>query len=225
MVDDPGQVLREARNAVRQGAHADALEKYLWFHRHALEPDPAMFGVRLSYAISEWGELGAVYSPAREALESIQLSNLRSLQDGSHNARQSHDFSSVNEHLGRHDLTSSLFAAIAEREPEFAKKCSPFARFALIRTGRFALARGFVSSPTERLDTSLARLAEVINKGLHRAHDEALIGVYAKHVRQKSSIFEGVGENEEAALLQMKATEVLADPGDREELRRQLLWR
>jgi|SRR5271157_5599294 len=225
MADDPGQVLREARNAVRQGAHADALEKYLWFHHHALEHDPAMVGVRLSYAISEWVELSAVYPPARDALESIQLSNLRSLQDGSHNARQFHDFSSINEHLGRHDLTSSLFAAIAEREPEFASRCFPFARFALIRTGKFALARSFVRSPTEQLDTSLARLAEVINKRPHPAHDEALIGVYAKHVRQVSSIFEGVGENEEATLLQMKATEALADPSNREELRRQLLWR
>lgn len=225
MADDPGQILREARNAVRQGDHADALEKYLWFHRHALEHDPAMAGVRLSYAISEWVELGAVYPPAREALESIQLSNLRSLRDGSHNARQFHDFSSINEQLGRYDLTSSLFAAIAEREPEFARKCFPFARFALIRTGNFALARRFVSSPAEQLDTPLARLAEAINKVSRTAHAEVWIGVYAKHVRQTSSIFEGVGENEEATLLQMKATEALADPGNREELRRQLLWR
>lgn len=44
-------------------------------------------------------------------------------------------------------------------------------------------------------------------------------------MRELSSVFEGVGEHEEAELLQSKAIEELANPGDREELRRQLLWR
>src|SRR5712691_4761867 len=54
MTDDPLQTLRDARDAARRGAHAEALEKYLWFHHHALEHRPSLTGVRLSYAISEW---------------------------------------------------------------------------------------------------------------------------------------------------------------------------
>ncbi len=77
MTDDPLQTLRDARDAARRGAHAEALEKYLWFHHHALEHRPSLTGVRLSYAISEWVELGNAYPPAREALESIQNNNLR----------------------------------------------------------------------------------------------------------------------------------------------------
>lgn len=225
MADDPGQVLSEARNAVRQGAYAEALEKYLWFHHHALEHNPALYGVRLSYAVSEWVELGEVYPPAREALESIQNFNLRSLQDGSHDATQFRDFVAINKQLGRHELTSRVFAAVAERDPEFAKSCFSFALSALVRSGDFALARGFVVSPTERLDESLARLAEVINKRQHSPHDEVLFGIYAKNIRQLSSIFEGVGEKETAGLLQTKAIEALTDFSDRDGLRCQLLKR
>jgi hypothetical protein len=49
-----------------------------------------------------------------------------------------------------------------------------------------------------------------------------LIGSYARHVMQLSSIFEGVGENDAATLLKLEATEALTDPGVRETLRRQL---
>ena len=225
MADDPRQVLRDARNAVQQGAYSEALEKYVWFHRHALEHNPALYGVRLSYAVSEWIELGEVYPPAREALESIQDANRRSLQDGSQDARLFHDFAAINERLGRDEPTSGVFAAIAERDPEFAKNCFSSARPALIRTGNFALARRFVISPIEQLDTSLARVADVINKRKHSPHDEVLLGVYAKNIRQLSIIFEGVGANEEATLLQTKAIEALTDPSDQNGLRCQLLRR
>ena len=75
MTDDARQVLRDAREEARRGAHAEALEKYLWFYHHALEHSPALSGVRLSYAISEWVELGNAYPPALEALESAKGSN------------------------------------------------------------------------------------------------------------------------------------------------------
>ena len=55
MTDDALQMLRDARQAARRGAHAEALGKYLWFHHHALEHSPALAGVRLSYAISGVG--------------------------------------------------------------------------------------------------------------------------------------------------------------------------
>src|SRR5262245_1318290 len=121
--DDAGQVLRDARAAARRGAHAEALEKYLWFHHHALDHSPALAGVRLSYAISEWVELGNAYPPALEALESIQSNNLRLLKKGSCEFHLFHDFASINERLGRSELTTSLFAELAQHQPEFAQKC------------------------------------------------------------------------------------------------------
>jgi hypothetical protein len=226
MTEDPRQILKAARHAARQGAHAEALEKYLWFHRHALDHNLALGGVRLSYAIAEWFELGKVYPPARDALESVQAETLRSLQAGSNDRREFHDFAAINERLGRSELTSSVFREIAERQPEFAKECFRLALRSLIRTRDFALARRFATSPKERLDSHLAWFAKVLlNERRPSLHDDAFIGIYARSVRELSSVFEGVGEHEEAELLQSKAIEELANPSDREELRRQLLWR
>jgi|ERR1700687_693998 len=225
MTDDALQVLRDAREAARRGAHAEALEKYLWFHHHALEHSPALAGVRLSYAISEWVELGNAYPPALEALESIQSNNLRLLKEGSCERRRFHDFASINRYLGRFELTTTLFAELAEHQPEFAQTCFRVALPALVRTRSFALARRFVSSPNEHLDNHLAQFATVLNTRRRTDHDDVLIGVFATHLRQLLIIFEELGENEEANLLQSKAVEALTDPLDQEELRRQLLWR
>jgi hypothetical protein len=225
MTDDALQTLREARDAVRRGAHAEALGKYLWFHHHALEHDPALAGVRLSRAISELVELGNAYPPALEAIESIQSNNLRLLKEGSCERLRFHDFASINQYLGRSELTTSLFAELAEHQREFARNCFRFALPALVRTRSFALARRFVSSPNEQLDNHLAQFATVLNTRRRTDHDEILIGVFATHLRQLLSIFEELGENEEADLLQSKAIGALTDPLDQEELRRQLVWR
>ena len=226
MTEDPRQILKEARHAVRRGAHAEALQKYLWFHHHALEHSLALGGVRLSYAIAEWLELGKAYPPALVALESVQAVTLRSLQSGSNNRREFHDFASINERLGRSELTCSVFREIAEHQAEFAKECFLLALPSLIRTQDFAPARRFATSPKERLDSHLAWFAKwLLNERRPSFHDDVLIGLYARRVRELSSVFEGVGEHEEAELLQLKAIEELANPSDRQELRRQLFLR
>lgn len=225
MTDDPLQVLRDARETARRGAHAEALEKYLWFHHHALEHSPSLTGVRLSYAISEWIELANAYPPAMEALELIQSNNLRLLKEGSGERLRFNEFASINRSLGRFELTATLFAELAEYQPEFAQTCFRAALPALVRTRSFALARRFVSSPNEQLDNHLAQFATVLNTRRRTDHDDTLIGVFATHLRQLSTIFEELGENEEANLLQSKAIGALTDPLDQEELRRQLVWR
>jgi hypothetical protein len=224
MTDDPRQVLEDAREAARRGAHAEASEKYLWFYHHALEHRPSLTGVRLSYAISEWVELGNAYPPAMEALELIQSNNLRLLKGGSCERLRFHDFASINRYLGRFELTTSLFAELAEHQPEFAQTCFRAALPALIRTRSFVLARRFISSPNGQLDSHLAQLATVLNTR-QRTDDDVLIGVFATHLRRYLSIFEGLGANEDANFYQGKAIEALTDPLDQEEVRRQLLWR
>lgn len=54
----PSSVLDEARELEEQGEYAKALEKYLWFHRHALEHDSTAAGVRVSFALGAWARLG-----------------------------------------------------------------------------------------------------------------------------------------------------------------------
>jgi hypothetical protein len=113
---------------------------------------------------------------------------------------------------------------LAQKEPQFARRCFHIALPALTRTQNFALARGFVNPAIGPLDDIFLSLANLLH-GKEAREKETLIGVYAKRLRQLVSVLKGVGENDEAHLLQTKAVEALTDAEDREELRRQLLWR
>jgi hypothetical protein len=56
-------------------------------------------------------------------------------------------------------------------------------------------------------------------------HDDAILGLFATHLRRLLSIFEELGEKEDANLLEGRAITALTDPLDQEEVRRQLVWR
>lgn len=62
--EDMQKYLSDTQEMVRQGKNQEALERFVWFHDHALEHEPAgMYGVRLSFALSYWKALGDVYPP------------------------------------------------------------------------------------------------------------------------------------------------------------------
>jgi hypothetical protein len=64
--------LQNAFTAAGEGRHEEALREYIWFHDHALELEPALYGVRLSFALAYWVELAQDYPAARTALEGIR---------------------------------------------------------------------------------------------------------------------------------------------------------
>jgi hypothetical protein len=67
MAEYPGSdALDEARTACHSGDFARALDRYVWFFDNCLANDPAYYGVRLSYVLDEWTDLGKKYPPAAE---------------------------------------------------------------------------------------------------------------------------------------------------------------
>ena len=55
------EYLDYARKLHDEGRHQEALERYVWFHDNALDHAPSMYGVRLSFALSDWENLGKVF--------------------------------------------------------------------------------------------------------------------------------------------------------------------
>jgi hypothetical protein len=219
--DDPRQVLREARDFAKSGAHAEALQKYIWFHEKALSHDRSWYGVRLSYALREWAQLGDLYPPARSAMESIRSANVRALREGSLDQELFHDVESINTVLGELDQTSALFAEIAQLDREFAGKCFHSALPALIHTRSFSLARSFIASPVGSLNRWVVQLSCNIGDSPTAQVREMFIQIYVEDVEQILSILQGVGENEEAQQLAVRAVESIADPELRAEVRAQ----
>lgn len=142
--EDMQKYLNETQIIVQQGKYEEALERYIWFHEHALEHDKAMYGVRLSFALSYWKQLGDVYPPAKQALIEIRDRKTLQLQKGEGNVALFHDVTSLNRTLLENNKTIELFEQIDKVNPALAKNCWRIAKDAVIAAGRIDLARKYL---------------------------------------------------------------------------------
>lgn len=149
---NPKEVLREARLLVKSQQYSAALEKYVWFHEHALDSDRRMAGVRLSYAISEWAEMGDVYPPARIALERVRDAKTSALINRTLDANLFHDVAAINRALGQAERTRDLFKSIAAEDRDVAEKCFRVALEVLVDTKDYGLALSFLTDPQREID-------------------------------------------------------------------------
>lgn len=160
---DPHTILCEAVADARSGKYSRALEKQLWFHEHALEHCPSMYGVRLSFALSYWSELAAKYQPAKDALlKARDNAEAYLLHDGDVH-KNWHDFVSLNERLGNNDRTVEQFRTVAMQDKSIASRVYSLAEPMLVAAGRFDICNAFLD-PTERLDHQISYLQFRVSK-------------------------------------------------------------
>src|SRR5262249_32071042 len=148
---DPGERLRRGEDAARDQRYQEALEDYLWFHEHALEYDSAYYGVRLSFALAYWIELGEAYPPAKTALRNIRDQKTNALLSGVEDRELFQDVASINDHLNEHHATYELFLKIAKTTPQFGASCAEIAMPALVKSRDYRLARSFIPDPEENI--------------------------------------------------------------------------
>src|SRR5687768_379355 len=91
IAEDMQKYLQQTRSLQEEGKYQEALDRHLWFHDHALEHDEAMYGVRLSFALSSWQDLGKKYPPASKALEETRDKKAAVLKEGKGSKEIFHD--------------------------------------------------------------------------------------------------------------------------------------
>ena len=116
----------EATRLFQDGDYAGALGLHEWFHDHALEFNPGYYGVRLSFALSQWKELADVYPPAMTALVRIRDRDCQRLLSGAGSPELIHDVASIDRCLGQDDATLELFRKVEAAHPELAKESFRF---------------------------------------------------------------------------------------------------
>jgi len=207
------KVLREARQLVKSEQYAAALEKYIWFHDHALDFDRALAGVRLSYAILEWVDLGEVYPPARDALERVRDAKTESLTQGTYEVMLFHDVTSINRAFGQVERTCDLFKIIADADRSFAEKVFRIALESLVRTKEFVLARSVMPDPQKQIEHFAMpfKFAQQSTRTDSADMLETVVRIYAKNVNLILQVFLGVGEADVADHLRHYALECVAD--------------
>ena len=126
----------DAKRFANEGLYDKALECHLWFHEHALEYEPAFYGVRLSFALSSWLELGKKYPPALTALMAVRDRSSTKLYHGDPCDDLFHDVVALNNILGADDATFTMFEYFEKIDPTLASR-----RF------RFLIDLAFKSAP------------------------------------------------------------------------------
>jgi len=152
MAEDMQNYLSETEELAQEGKHKEALERYIWFHDHALEHQPSMYGVRLSFALSSWKRLADKYPSAMKAFKEIRDKKTKKLSGGNGNAAIFHDVVALNRTLGDETKTITLFEAIAKMDPQLANDCWGIAKEAVFKEKRYDLAQQYVKSVAKEFD-------------------------------------------------------------------------
>lgn len=216
---DPRDKLKEAEVAVSQGRYADALQAHVWFHDHALEHEPCLYGVRLSFALADWVELGSVYPEALRSLERIRDSKTSALIAGSRSRDCFHDVMAINRELGVSGRTYELFLRLCELDADFARSCASIAMESIVEAKDFRLGERFLADPEARVRT----WSQQLNADVRRLRDPGqathnldrmLAGqarVYAEHVGLVLAVLDGVGRFDEARATRVSAIDSVDD--------------
>jgi len=162
--------LTEAYAAAQAGRHEEALNEYIWFHEHALAEARSLRGVRLSFALVYWKELGEAYPPAMEALLALRDRKVAILAAGVEAWELFNDVSALNDTLGNARNTYDLFKHINDRSPDFADHCIGVAMPSLVACEDFELARSFMGDPEEVIAQRIEQLNEDVASTKER-HD------------------------------------------------------
>ena len=159
--------LRKARTLALEGHFEEALAEFEWFHENSLIEDPSLRGVRRSFALSYWVELGEQYLPARRALVALRDRNTASLLVGLQDTALFQDIAAINFYLGDELATYHLFSILDERAPNFAIDCFDAAIDSIVANNDFRLARSYIPDP----EVALSALLRDFNEAVKRAFE------------------------------------------------------
>lgn len=154
MDTSPRQTLRDARAAATAGDYPTAQALYEHFFDHALEVDESFYGVRLSYCLDEWAELGEAYPPALDALKSKAAEAISGFES-TRNPELFHDYLSILHHLNHDDVVFAKFIEYHETKPELAKIAADLMWDSLIESERWDLCAAYLADAKERYETAI----------------------------------------------------------------------
>lgn len=161
--------LHDARAAMQERDYERALEQMIWFHNHALQEDYALRGVRLSFALADWIELGEFYPKALQVLRSIRDEKTAQLLVGSGDRQEFIDVSAINEYLEEEAATYSLFVEVRKNDASLADECSRQALPSMVAARDFVLAKEVYGDPV----AFLRSLSDSLNEDIDWAREGA----------------------------------------------------
>jgi hypothetical protein len=213
---DLDQVRTEANEMMQRGEYEPALQRQIWLHNHSTEINPAMRGVRLSFYLADWVELGRRYPKAKQALMEVRDLKTREFEEGRGYSQLFQDINSINNYLNADDATTALFKRIDKLDPALAGQCIHFARTALVKNHEYELCLGYIpdaQADFERIHSSWDE--EVARAGSQRDVQQFRQLADNRFVTSASQLIEilaGAGREAEAESIRAQAALLVDDP-------------
>jgi hypothetical protein len=167
---DPQAILWEAKADAQAGRYEVALAKQLWYHENALTLQPSQSGVRLSFALSHWLELGESYPPALEKMKQVRDDTEKRIRDKDQvrvRFVDFHDFVALNRTLREEQRTAETFRWLDETDEEDARRVFDVAQPALIKQKAYELCGKYIDP-----ERDLSRIGESYTMGLKLASEK-----------------------------------------------------
>jgi hypothetical protein len=136
----------ELRTDFQEKRYEDALAKHLWFHEKSKDY-PALAGVRLSYALGQWLDLGKVHPPALEKMKSLrdQL-EIDIAKDSKSDFVKLMDLFAFNRTLGDSKRNVAIFVSLDAQSSPLAKQAFILTFGTLVTHQEFKLAGKYLNS-------------------------------------------------------------------------------
>ena len=139
------RVLETAKGLIDEGSYEEALQHYLWYFDHSRH-DAGQQGVRLSFALSDWIELGRRYPEARQALIEIRDGDAREFSQGKGYADLFQEIAAINQSLNDDEATLALFKTIQKADKPLAEQCFGQVEGLLVQKGEYDLCLGYLGN-------------------------------------------------------------------------------
>jgi len=177
---DPQAILGEARGDAMALQYKTSLAKHVWFHENVLKIDPSYYGVRLSFAISHWVELGKKYPPALTKLKAIRDEATKKVIADKDIRELFHDMESINQHLDEHHKTVETFKTLDEKQPKKAEKVFDLAQAALVIGKEYKICGKYIS-----FENALSNVVQEFQSGKKMVADGLVGASHLDYVNKK----------------------------------------
>jgi hypothetical protein len=203
---DPSKILSEAQQDKRSGNYQRALEKHLWYHENALRIEPSQLGVRTSFALGSWLELGEKYLPALAKMKEIRDSLEAKLRDENCVRTETSDFAdfkAFNRTLRQEEQTAELFIWLDKVDPKYAARVYHRAEPALLKQKEYEIC-GRYAEPSKKIK----RICDSYDRGIKMSSkfgESHLDYVKTKFVEDSATLIEILVQNDRQAEAQETA--------------------
>jgi hypothetical protein len=149
---DLQKILGEAKDFMSKGAYEEALQRHIWYHNHALETDRGQTGVRLSFALLDWMELGRRYPKAKQALIEIRDNKTREIAEGEGYSEMVQEVQAINHEFQDDEATYALFKTMREKDPQLAGQSYFYLEHLLVSKGEYQWCLSHMGEPQGRFN-------------------------------------------------------------------------